>query len=85
MWTMSAKEKLYDKLSKQPWRTDVTFEELSQLLKYYGFTCSKTNTGSHFKFCNPKLDYNLILPYHRPMKAIYIRKAITAIQEVNNF
>lgn len=81
---MGNKEKLFRKFDRHPWPTDVSFEELVQLLKYCGFLEGPAISGSHNKFTHPKLEDPIILPKRNPMKSIYVKKVIEAIKSLEN-
>lgn len=59
---------------------DIRFEQLQNLLLYYGFT-ERCNGTSHYIFTHPKAE-PVPIPYNRPVKAIYVIRALRAIDEI---
>lgn len=80
--SMSTKEKKLRKLRNNP--KGVSFEVIDSLLTAYGFT-SRNRGSSHFIDSHPLLneieDY-VNIPKHRPVKPIYIKKAIALIDKL---
>lgn len=71
--------KLYAKIVRNP--KDVDFEELDKVLKQYGFKCRQPGKGSsHYIYYHPELPDALSIPKARPVKAIYVRQALNAIE-----
>ncbi|EEH97396.1 hypothetical protein CSBG_01022 [Clostridium sp. 7_2_43FAA] len=81
---MGRDEKLYEKIKNNP--KSVTFEEIDRLLvNVAGFTKRNGSRASHFFYKHEKLkDINgfVNIPYAKPIKSIYIKKAIKAFEEV---
>lgn len=78
---MGGLEKLYAKIANNP--KGVRFEELDKLLKKYGFQRRQPGGGSsHYTYWHPQLPEILTVPYGRPVKAIYVKKAIAAIEKL---
>ena len=38
--------------------------------------------GSHWRYAHPSLARDVTIPYRRPVKRVYVQKAIEAIDEV---
>lgn len=73
--------KLYAQITNNP--KNVKFESLDKLLSQNGFICRQPSGGSsHFNYYHPELPDILTIPYARPIKAIYVKQAIAAIQKV---
>jgi predicted RNA binding protein YcfA (HicA-like mRNA interferase family) len=60
---------------------DTTPEELRAALEDAGFTLEATS-ASHWIYRHPLIPRNLSIPYRRPLKPVYVRLAIEAIEEV---
>jgi hypothetical protein len=62
---------------------DVEFKLLDRLLKKHGFKCRQPGKGSsHYTYYHHELEDILTIPYDRPVKAVYVKKAIAAIQKL---
>lgn len=78
---MTKIEKLYGKIVNNP--KDVRFEDLDKMLKQHGFQCRQPGTGSsHYNYSHSALPDVLTIPYARPIKAIYVKQVIAAIQRL---
>ncbi|MBE3585046.1 type II toxin-antitoxin system HicA family toxin [Desulfofundulus thermocisternus] len=76
-------KKLFEKIVRNP--NDVDFHDLDKLLIRYGFNCRQPRKGSsHFTYYHPQLDEILTIPKDRPLKAVYVKKAIEAIKKLQN-
>ncbi|MEZ4493651.1 MAG: type II toxin-antitoxin system HicA family toxin [Dehalococcoidia bacterium] len=56
-------------------------EELRAVLERYGFSLRSVH-GSHWIYRHPALARRLSVPYRRPLKPIYVRMSLEAIDEV---
>lgn len=76
-------EKLYEKIKKNP--RDVKFEEIDKLLINYGGFKRRDGKGSHYVYKHPMLtdikDY-LTIPKAKPVKQVYILKALKLLDKV---
>ncbi|ABO50937.1 conserved hypothetical protein [Desulforamulus reducens MI-1] len=73
--------KLYSQIVNNP--KDVKFDDLDKLLRHHGFMCRKPGGGSsHYNYYHLDLPDVLTIPYNRPIKAIYVKLAIKAIQQL---
>lgn len=80
---MAKYKKLYEKIVRNP--KDVDFEELDKLLRLYGFICRQPRKGSsHYTYYHPRLEEILTIPKNRPVKAVYVRKALEAIKNLES-
>jgi predicted RNA binding protein YcfA (HicA-like mRNA interferase family) len=79
---MSHYKKLYDKIINNP--KDVSFEEIDKLLtKVGGFTRRNPKSGSsHYIYHHPDLTEQISIPKDRPVKVIYIKKALKLFEIV---
>jgi predicted RNA binding protein YcfA (HicA-like mRNA interferase family) len=78
---MTITDKLYNQIVRNPQNVD--FKELDKILKYYGFQCRQPGKGSsHYIYYNPDLPDILSIPKARPVKAIYVKQAIAAIEKL---
>ncbi len=80
---MSKRKKRLQKLRNNP--KDVSFDDLRLVLEDYGFELQNI-VGSHYTFRimideNPHL---LVIPFHRPIKPIYVKKALQLIDRLIN-
>ncbi len=78
---MSKRQKRLERLRQNP--NNVTLADLRRVLEDYGFVYRQT-VGSHYTFSvsiggTTKL---LVVPFRRPVKAIYIKKALELIDQV---
>lgn len=73
---MGHKEELLVRLKNNP--VGASFEDLDKLLRWYGYECRHTG-GSHYFYkrqgCSP-----LTVPRHKPLKQVYVKKAIAALE-----
>lgn len=78
---MTRMSKLYAQIVNNP--KNVKFEKLDTLLRQHGFICRQPSGGSsHYNYYHPELPDVLTIPYARPIKAIYVKKAIAAIEKI---
>lgn len=78
---MTKFDKLYAQIVNNP--RDVNFKDLDKLLRRYGFSCRQSGKGSsHFTYYHPELPDILPIPKERPIKAVYVKQAITLIQKL---
>lgn len=78
---MSTIKNLLNRLSLIPTPKDVTFDELERILTHFGFS-KRNGDGSHRVFTHPKTRIRPTIPQKNPVKAVYVRTAIQAINEV---
>jgi hypothetical protein len=78
---MSKRQKRLQRLRQNP--TNVSLDELRQVLEDFGFEHRHT-TGSHYTFNVELADgsHLLVVPFNRPVKTIYVRKALGLIDKV---
>ena len=62
-------------------QTDVSPDQLRTALESVGFTLERIR-GSHYRYSHPALARNLIIPYRKPLRPVYVRDALKAIDEV---
>ncbi len=78
---MTELSKIYSQIVLNP--KDVKFEDLDKLLKQFGFKCRQPGKGSsHYIYHHPGLPDLLSIPKARPIKAIYVKQAIAAIERL---
>lgn len=78
---VSKLKKLYEQIARNP--KDVDFDELDKLLRRYGFNCRQPHKGSsHYIYYHQDLIEILTIPKDRPVKAVYVKDAIHAIEKV---
>jgi len=74
-------EKLFAHIMNNP--KDVNFDELDKVLRHYGFNCRQSGSGSsHYVYYHRSLQDILTIPKNRPIKVIYVKKAIEAIEQL---
>ncbi len=81
MGGMSKRQKRLERLRQNP--NNVTLADLRQVLEDYGFVYRQT-VGSHYTFSVVIGDKTklLVVPFRRPVKTIYIKKALELIDQV---
>lgn len=62
-------------------QTDVSPERLRSALEWAGFTLVRVK-GSHYHYRHPALPELISIPYRRPVRRVYVRQALRAIDEV---
>ncbi len=75
---MSKKEKLLSAMKNNP--KDVPFEDIKKLLEGYGYICHNSG-GSHFVFRKEFCEH-IVIPYHKPIKAIYVKHVLEILGEL---
>lgn len=68
--------KLLEQIRNNP--SDVRFEELDKLLRWYGFEC-RAGKGSHYVY--KKGRYRITVPRHRPVGSVYVKQVLALIEE----
>ncbi|HEY5475088.1 MAG TPA: type II toxin-antitoxin system HicA family toxin [Tepidiformaceae bacterium] len=71
--------KRLERIRRSP--TSVQPEELRKVLLSFGFEV-RSIRGSHWVFVHPGFEFPLIVPYRRPLKPVYVRMALEAVDEV---
>jgi predicted RNA binding protein YcfA (HicA-like mRNA interferase family) len=77
--TMSTAIKLLAAMRLNP--NDWTMANLLTVAKRYGMEIRSTG-GSHHVFSHPSVKGTLSVPAHRPIKAIYIRRFVALIDQI---
>ena len=78
---MGKREKLILRIKNNP--KNVPFEELDTLLQYYGCQVRQPGSGSsHYYYTHPAASEPLSVPKGRPIKAVYVRRALKMIDEI---
>lgn len=81
---MSKIQKLYEKIKNNP--KDVSFEEINKLLvNVAGFSRRNGSRASHFIYLHPELkgiEGFVNIPRDKPIKEVYIKKALKAYEKV---
>lgn len=72
---MSSILKLIEKIQNQP--TNANYNDIKKILEYFGYEL-KSVRGSHHKFA--KGNETIIIPYHKPIKEIYVTKILNRIK-----
>ena len=77
------RQKRRQKIAKNP--KNVKFEDLQRLLEDYGFELKRTK-GSHHSFVGYIGDEKttIVIPYRRPLKAVYVKKVLAVLVEVES-
>lgn len=73
--------KRLQKLRQSP--KNVSLQELQQVLESFGFQLDRVS-GSHYIFRAELGErvWRLTIPHHKPIKIIYVKQAIIAIDEI---
>lgn len=74
---MGRKEKLYRKLKNSP--NHATFEDVDKLLRWCGFELRRTS-GSHHIYKREGYDQIVTVPYHKPLKTVYVKRAVALFE-----
>lgn len=83
---MVKSEKVLEKMKNNPkgW----SFDDVKAACERKGCTVKNRNTGSHYAITHPLVEYTVILPKHKPIKPLYIRKLLEFFkridEEINN-
>lgn len=78
---MSKRQKRFERIRRN--HSDVSFEQLRQILEDYGFQ-HKNTSGSHYSFSyilKGKM-HVFVVPFRRPLKMIYVKNAIKLIESI---
>ena len=73
--------KLYKSIKNNPY--DVRFEEIDKLLTKVGGFEVRNDGSSHYIYYHPDWPDNISVPKDRPVKPIYIKRALRAFDFVN--
>jgi predicted RNA binding protein YcfA (HicA-like mRNA interferase family) len=78
------RQKRRHKIAQNP--KNVRFEDLQRLLEDYGFELKRTK-GSHHAFIGYVGDekMTLIVPYHRPLKEVYVKQVLSLLDQIEPF
>ncbi len=78
---MAKRDKLLKRIQQNP--KDVSFADLRGLLEQFGFELERTR-GSHHSFLRLVGGKKtvIVLPYKRPLKEVYVKKALALIAEI---
>ena len=78
---MTKREKLLKRIRHNP--RNVSFQDMRTLLEAFGFELDRTR-GSHHSFVGwvGEQKVSLVIPYKQPLKAIYVRRALELIGEI---
>lgn len=75
---MGKREKELEKIRRNP--TDVTPQDLERLVKKFDFIwIEKTN---HAVITHEWMEETFMIPRHKPLKAIYVKKVVRYIDEI---
>lgn len=74
---MSKKDKLIKAMKNNP--KNILFEDIKKLLEDYGYVCHNSG-GSHFVF-RKENTVSIVIPYHKPIKAIYVKHVLEILGE----
>lgn len=78
---MTKYDKLYTKIVNNP--KDIDFDGLDKVLRQHGFKRRQPRKGSsHYVYHHPDLPDLISIPKARPVKAIYVKDAIAAIEKL---
>lgn len=74
---MSRKDKVLQKMANNP--KNISFEELKIILENSGYK-GENSGGSHWVFRKDG-EVSLTIPYKRPVKIIYVKRVLKALEE----
>ena len=78
---MSKAKKRLEKMRRNP-RDDWRIDDVENVCRAHGVDCRPPANGSHYTVSHPLKADILTVPADRPIKAVYIRKLVTYIDEV---
>jgi len=61
---------------------DWTIDDVEQVCRRFGLTCSAPKRGDHYKVSHPTIQEILTIPAHRPIRPVYIRRLVVMIDMV---
>lgn len=73
--------KLYKNIKNNPY--NVEFRDIDKILTKAGGFEVRNSGSSHYVYYHPDLPDNLTIPKKRPVKPIYIKKALEAFDRAN--
>lgn len=81
---MTKREKRLLRIQQNP--NNVSIDDLEQLMLDYGIEKSRPDKGSHrhYQYRVGGVIYNLIIPAARPVKKVYVQKALEAIEAITH-
>ncbi len=79
---MTRKQKLYARLKNNPGSGN--FEDVHNLLIWCGFELRRV-TGAHHIYKREGYDLIVTVPYHKPLKAVYVKQAIAMFEMFFDF
>lgn len=79
---MAKRDKRLQKLRQNP--RNVSLDELRPILEDYGFWLDRV-VGSHYIFRAEigGRSWKVVIPFHKPIKIVYIKQALIAMDEIN--
>jgi len=78
---MNTAAKLLSSMRQNP--NDWTLPKLLTVAKQHGLEV-RSHGGSHHVFSHPSVKDPLSVPAHRPIKAIYIRRLVALIEQIQD-
>lgn len=63
-------------------KSDWKIEDVEALCRSFGIEYNRPNKGSHAKVSDPLVAEILTIPFARPIKAVYIKKLVTFVDDV---
>jgi predicted RNA binding protein YcfA (HicA-like mRNA interferase family) len=79
---MSRREKLYRKLKNSP--NSGSFDDVDNLLRWCGFELRRVK-GSHHIYKREGYAQIVTVPYHKPLKTTYVKKALELFERFYDF
>lgn len=76
---MSKFDKLISNMRRNP--RDWNIDDITKVATNFGFA-KRTTSGSHVTFSHPDLPDILIVPAHKPVKTMYVKKLLKLIDEL---
>lgn len=73
---MSQKEKLLEAMKNNP--KNISFNDIKKLLEDNGYE-AHNNGSSHFVFRKDGYGH-IVIPYHKPIKAIYVKQVLEILE-----
>lgn len=78
---MVKSEKILERMKNNPkgW----SFDEIKMVCERKGCTVKNRSTGSHYAITHPLVPDTFILPKHKPIKQVYIKRILEFLKKID--